>query len=55
MTTALAYLTDRADQRVQDALRRRCRICAAPKQADCQQIVTGQPLDNGQIVHLART
>lgn len=53
--SALNYLSDRTDPRVQDGLRRRCRICAAPRGDDCRHIATGQPLSNGQIVHLART
>lgn len=50
---ALDWLNDRADPRVQTALKRQCTICKAKPSVDCRHPwETDQPL--GRVVHLAR-
>jgi hypothetical protein len=50
---ALDYLNDRADERVQAALERKCGICSAKPGADCRHPwETQDPMD--RIVHLSR-
>lgn len=48
---ALAYLEDRTDPRVQAALTRRCGICAAVPDDDCQHPWGGTL---GRVVHQER-
>jgi hypothetical protein len=48
-----AWLLDRTDPRVIDALTRACGICKAPPERDCRHpFETRDPLD--RIVHMAR-
>jgi hypothetical protein len=51
--TALDYLSDPADPRVVEALKRECSICKAKPRDPCRHPwETSEPLD--RIVHLAR-
>lgn len=50
---ALDYLNNRADERVIEALTRKCGICSAPPGADCRHPwETREPME--RIVHLSR-
>jgi hypothetical protein len=53
MPLVLAYLADRNDPRVQEALTRRCGICHVPANRDCRHPwETSEPL--GRVVHQER-
>ncbi|UVO12832.1 hypothetical protein NM962_01285 [Mycobacterium sp. SVM_VP21] len=47
-----AWLSDRDDERVQAALRRRCGLCGERSGSDCSDLF-GRPLATG-IVHMIR-
>lgn len=49
--TALNYLSDPDDDRVSEALKRRCGICKAPPGRDCESTFGG---NLGRIVHQER-
>lgn len=52
-TTAVYWLNDRTDERVQRALQRHCGICAAQPGADCTNSWDHKPLP-GRIIHESR-
>ncbi|BCI54986.1 hypothetical protein NIIDNTM18_42640 [Mycolicibacterium litorale] len=50
---SLSWLSDRSDPRVQEALKRTCGICKAPKDMECRSpFKSGAPLN--RIIHLSR-